>query len=179
MKSLFPLTVDEAREELFEKAAESKGANCPCCGRFTKIYKFNFNATLSKVLIWLYGYHCKNGFGNYVYIPTQAPAYIVKSRGSLSWAGRWDLCELDRPTKKERKEGKTRTSGRWRITPTGVSFVKMEIRVPKYVHMYNNQRQGFSGREVGIKEFFADPKDYFHYREMMMGEGSRLPNGTP
>lgn len=159
---LFPVTLEEARKELFEQAANPKGASCPCCDRFCKIYKRKLNITMARSLIWLFN---KTHNSEFVHVASVAPRFVVATNQlpSTRW---WDLSE-PLPSDGPIENGK-KTSGCWRITGKGISFVRGDILVPKYCFTYDGSAVEVSDDRTDIQEALGEPFNYF---EMMRAPG--------
>lgn len=79
--------------------------------------------------------------------------------GNFATMAYWGIIE-EKPKGGEDK----RTSGIWRITPLGESFIKGEARLPKYVTTYNGRAESMSSETISIEEAINNP---FSYREIM------------
>ena len=125
-------TLKEAKDWLRDRICKD-GDNCPCCNQFAKIYKRKLNYAMARDLIWLvrYSRRVENGW---VKVSKEAPKRVHKSR-ELPKLAYWQLIE---PLLAESDCG-AKTSGTWRPTENGILFAKGEIRVDKYVYVYNKK----------------------------------------
>lgn len=85
----------------------------------------------------------------------------MKVGGAWAKLRYWELIE-EMP--KDSMTTEKRTSGMWRITDKGISFVEGNISVPKYVKLYNQTFYGYEGDDVSIHDVI---KEKFNYRELM------------
>ena len=146
--------VNDAKIEIMDKARH-KGADCPVCGQFVKVYKRTINASMAAQLIRaykLYGgretFHIKN---------------ILEGEGGGADFAKlryWNLIiELhnDNPFKKN--------SGRWQLTEHGCAFIMGFRKIPKYALIYNGRFLDFDGDEtITIQDALGNK---FNYRELM------------
>ena len=148
-------TLAQAKRE-WDQTIKDKGGDCPCCGRFGKIYPRAVNKTMAKSLIWLAG----NKTGGWVNVPELAPRWLVRSNqlASLRW---WGLVERN-----DENLGDEKHSGYWRATPRGRLFAGDLIRIPKKVFTYAGVPTGFSEEHIRISEVI--PK--FSYSDVMGAE---------
>lgn len=144
-----------AREDFHAALKRGEELDCPCCGRFAKIYKRQIHAGIALQLIKLYK---TGGLTNYVHNATLlAPG--SSGVGDFSKAAYWGLIE-----EKEHEVGDLKSSGYWMLTMKGSAFVRGVMRIPKYVLVYDHTVLGFEGDEVSIRECL---KNMFNYSELM------------
>lgn len=137
------------------KQAKEKGADCPVCGQFVKVYKRTINASMAAQLIRAqrrYGgnesFHIKD--------------LIEGEGGGADFAKLryWNLIiELhnDNPFKKN--------SGRWQLTEHGCAFVMGFRKIPKYALIYNGRFLDFDGDEnITIQDALGNK---FNYQELL------------
>lgn len=146
------MTLLEAKEK-WENLIHDKGGECPCCGRFGKIYSRSINETMAKSLIWLAHEHTL-----WVDVPNKAPRWLIRSNQlpTLRW---WELVERhpnDNPKKKH--------SGFWKATEYGKDFSSGNIHVPEKVFTYAGDVVDVSPENIFIKNCF---KTYFDYEKTM------------
>lgn len=72
----------------------------------------------------------------------------------------WNLLE----EKRNDDEGKTRCSGYYEITPTGLEFIHNYSTVTKYAHIYDGRLLRHSGEQVSIIDTLGEK---FNYQELM------------
>lgn len=156
----------EARKQLFAEAETSNGSICPCCERFTKIYKRKFNKPMAESLLWLFTKNYEfNELKTYEYfsIGNDAPRHVVRNGGSLASCKWWDLVE-----QKENEDSAKHTSGMWRITNRGVRFIRGEIQIVGHIKTYNKEKIFEFDTQTTFIESLGRP---FNYTELMQGEG--------
>jgi len=149
------VTLLDAQTQLRGGLAE--GTDCPCCGRFTKIYERKINATMGKCLCWLVVTQQSSGVG-WVDVPNVGPRWLVRSNQlpTLKW---WGLVERRPTTERTQKH-----SGLWRPTQKGVDFAFGRISVPSTVITFFGTPIGFDGGEIYIQ---ATAGKNFNYEEAM------------
>jgi hypothetical protein len=116
------LTLTEAKELL--QSQISNGAICPCCGRYTKIYRRKINAGMAKFLKALY-----------VLNEAQKSSYsandVLKSIASPARSLDYGVLVHFGLIKKV-------SGDRYEITELGKEFVEGKSSAPKYVYVQNN-----------------------------------------
>ena len=126
------------------------GASCPCCGRWSKIYKRTINNTMIRTLRWMADLSIFPG--DIINIPMEARAYkdgydYGKQYSTLRW---WGLIEPS--------EG----SGNWIVTDKGYRFLGGTGSAPEWVHT-NNGEVIELGPEIYIDQV---DKNYDHEETM-------------
>lgn len=134
-----------------------KGARCPCCDQFVRLYKRKLNSSMARALVWMVGESIKSP-DRWVDIPATAPKWITRTNQhpTLRW---WGLIERMPNTDSSKKH-----SGIWRPTTMGVRFATGKIKVPEYVLHYNNKAISHSSELTTVKEAFGVK---FNYDDMM------------
>lgn len=160
-------TLAEARSWLREQV--NKGATCPCCKRFAKVYKRVLPPASGEVLIALYQAGALDGV--YRFLP-ELIAESVSSRtaqqggyGTLSH--HWDLI---RAQPGDRDDGSTRT-GWWTVTEKGVAFVEGRETVPKYAILYGGRCLDLEGPQFTIAQCLGEHFDYGELMSMAIPTG--------
>ena len=149
-------TIKEARDYLAGRMA--KGATCPCCSQFVKLYTRKLNRPMVKALAAIYQYKVRHEpVGGWVHIPTQLPE-LQRSRDYPKLAY-WKLLE-DKPSDDFKKKN---SSGCWRVTKRGVDFLTGRITIPLIAYLYNKQCYGYSSAVAAITKDFKD----FDFSETM------------
>jgi hypothetical protein len=150
-------TLAEAKQYLKDNWTE--GCKCPACTQNVKLYKHKINGLTAKSLIDLYNLTFKypNKFYFHVHDDIDVPLKVGGGFAKLRW---WKLIE-EMPN----EEGSSsRTSGYWKITETGKSFVKNEFSIPVYSKLYNMKHYGFTGDKVTIIDSLTSK---FNYKDLM------------
>lgn len=83
------------------------------------------------------------------------------SGGFFSLGKWWGLIELKGKTDEDK-----RVSGLWRLTEKGKMFVRGELRIKKYIEIFDNKLIGFDGEDIDIR-FVLGKR--FSYEELMAG----------
>ena len=150
-------TLDEAKQWLRKRL--TKGARCPLCHQYAKLYKRKLNTGLAKFLLDLYkiGRHEEyHHIASLLHFKTKTSGtdfYILKF---------WELIE----EKSKDINADTKTSGYWKITCKGIAFVEQRLKVPSHVCLYNGRLFGFEGEKVTIGQCLGER---FSYSELMGG----------
>ena len=147
----------EVKDEFFNKPNASledakkwlrqrfgKGATCPCCNQFVKLYKRPFNKSMAYVLLLMARYYRRIEVKNdeWLHVPSYIaevavgnPRRAAAVRGDWAKLKFWGLIE-EKPD--VRADGSPRV-GYWRLTPLGRQFVAREVKVPSHVYIYNSE----------------------------------------
>ena len=132
-----------------------KGATCPCCQQFAKVYVRRLHSGMTRALIHMYQHRDDdNKFDITVHLTT--------NKGDTSKLRYWGLIEHD-PLDKE---------GVWKITALGRGFVRGVKRVPSHVELYNGQFLKLTGPEITIRQSLGNK---FDYNELMQTPGTADP----
>ncbi len=135
-------TLDEAKKWL--RARFGKGATCPCCNQFVKLYKRPFNKSMAYVLLLIARYYRRIEVkqDEWLHVPSYIaevavgnPRRAAAVRGDWAKLKFWGLIEEKPET---RLDGSPRV-GYWRLTPLGRQFVAREVKVPSHVYIYNGE----------------------------------------
>lgn len=127
--------------------------DCPCCGRFAKVYKRKLNSTLASQLIKFYRI---GGADKFVH---SRNIVLGTSTGDFGKAKHWGLIYA-----KENESDVSKTSGMWRLTKKGVEFVEGKVGIYQYALIYLDKVIDYSGPLIGIGQCLEDK---FNYRELM------------
>lgn len=154
------MTLGEARDALRallmpEGVYTNKRHPCPCCKREVQIYKRNIHAGMARGLIAAYRH---GAAADYVHAPE-----LVDDYQNTDFA-RLRLWALVGALAGRRDDGGP--PGFYRLTELGVSFVKGEMTVPKYVLVYAGRVLGRSEKQISIYDALGTK---FNYDELMAG----------
>lgn len=149
--------LSEAKKR-FKKMIAEDGGDCPCCGRWGKIYKYKVNATMARGLMWMYSV---SPLGEWVNIQERGPKWLLRSK-SLSTAKHWGLIERLELDDEENKD--TRHSGVWRLTLRGREFVKNKTLIEEHVFIFDDRIVKFSKSMASIVDCLGKK---FSYTELM------------
>lgn len=142
--------IDKLKKEMAKSKAE--GCECPVCGQFVKVYNRSINSTMARQLIKAYREHGREWFHT-------RDVVLDGSAGAGDFA-KLQLWALIEPQEHEKGQDGKRTSGMWRITETGESFIKGRIHRAKHISIYNNEIEGYSEARVYIKDALGNKFDY-------------------
>lgn len=125
--------------------------NCPCCGRFSKMYRRQINSGVAIQLIKLYRL---GGASEYIH----ASLLInkgVSGAGDLTKAKYWGLIQSKTHTPSEKK-----SSGYWKLTEMGIDFVKHDVEIKKCALVFDDNVIGFEGNYINITQCLGEKFDY-------------------
>lgn len=148
------LSIEEATDWLRRKL--EKGAHCPCCTQFAKVYERTINVAMAKALIVVFSKHTNDWF--------HAPTLFSSLGGDFAKMARWGL--IEEHTEKPVRGGKT--AGMWRLTDLGRAFAADEVTVTRTVRIYDDRTLGFTGPQISIKDALGGKR--FDYDTMMDGK---------
>lgn len=131
---------------------------CPCCHRHAQIYKRRLHATIIRQMYFL----LKLG-GDEHYVHTSRLLLPNTSGiGDFSKAKYFNLIEEHFCFDDAKK-----TSGLWRLTPSGVSFLKGNLKIPEFAGVFNDVVLFFSDERVSVQDCLGER---FNYKELMDGQ---------
>ena len=145
-------TLAEARAALNEDW--EKGTECPCCHQRVELYPRRIYATSAIGIINLYHLTQEQPDVEYFHIKV-IERHRKSGGGDFAKLATWGLVE-----EQFNDDTKKRTSGYWRITPKGESYVRGELRIPKIARIYNKRLFRFEGEQVGIRDALGKNFDY-------------------
>jgi len=142
------MTLGEAREWLREQIKD-KGARCPCCTQFAKIYRRTLYGVMAAGLIAAYQRYHRDWFHM-----REATRYAGGDHSKLRY---WGLIEEEI----ERRPDGGR-SGWWRITDNGVAFVLGTWVIPRDAYIYDGRclRLDDSRGLVTVRDALGQKFDY-------------------
>lgn len=156
--------ISEARAKV--RAGLDKGTICPCCDQMVKRYARKMSSIIARWLI-AFARASEGDAGRWVHV--REPGGLLGGDSSAARSGDyakaryWDLLRQKEPGDDEKDDEKG-SSGLWRLTPKGWSFVAGRLAVPATVLVYNNQPLEFQGPELSVKEALGVK---FNYKELM------------
>jgi hypothetical protein len=133
----------------WNQTIKGDGGNCPCCGKWGKVYKTKLNQHLALCLKWMVDHAGEDGW---VDVQNRGPRWMLKSK-TYPLLEHWNLIE-----------SKANRSGIWRATSSGNQFVKSQISLPEAVYIYDNRRWGFEDKLVMFRQCFGK---HFNFEELM------------
>ena len=129
--------VNDAKIEIMDKARH-KGADCPVCGQFVRVYKRAINASMAAQLVRAY-----KKFGDYYGFHIKD---ILEGDGGGADFAKLRYWNIIKELKND--DPKKKNSGRWIITDFGRKFVMGYRQIPKYALIYNGRFLDFDGDEI-------------------------------
>lgn len=135
-------SLDDAKKWL--RVRFGKGATCPCCNQFVKLYKRSLSKSSAYVLLLMARYYNRVGVkqDEWLHVPSHIaevavgnPRRAAAVRGDWAKMKLWGLIE-EKPG--ARDDGSPRV-GYWRMTQLGRQFVAREVKVPSHVYIYNGE----------------------------------------
>lgn len=138
--------------------AKIKGTHCKCCSQLCKQYKRKFNVGMAVVLIFL------NKYPRHAFVEVEKMLHDrnlpYSFRADFHKTIFWGLIEAKEG---EREDGNPNL-GLYRITEKGRCFVRSEIAISEYALIYLDKCEGFSEKQIYIKDAL---KNRFDYNELM------------
>lgn len=129
------------------------GHQCPCCRQFSKVYRRKLNSGQAAGLIRFY-----RAAGT---VPAHGPTLgLAQLGGEFARLRFWGLVE--------QPAGDDAHSGLWRVTDLGRQFVRGDVTMPAYAHIYDGACLRLSGPEVSIVDALGSR---FDYHELMVAPG--------
>jgi len=150
------------------RARFKKGASCPCCHQFVKLYKRPFNKSMAYVLLLISCYFRGDQVEECLHVPSyiaemvaDKPRRAAAVRGDWAKLKFWGLIE-EKP--EVRDDGSPRV-GYWRMTLLGRQFVARQVKVPSHVYIYNGTPlQRVVEQQISIDDALGTE---FSYEELM------------
>jgi hypothetical protein len=146
------------------RANLDKGIICPCCNQFAKRYVRKMSSIIAR---WLIAFARASGGDPARWVHVREPGKLLGGASSAARSGDyakaryWGLLEekSDEPS-----AGEKGSSGMWRLTPKGWSFVADRISVPERVLVFNNVPLEFQGADITIQTALGTN---FNYKDLM------------
>lgn len=139
-------TLTDARAQLRQDL--DRGARCPCCTQFAKVYRRKINSGMARSLIAMY----RTTPSGWIHLPTQIGARS-REEGKLAY---WGLVEEENAL---RPDGGR--AGYWRLTDTGRAFVRGLVALPKYARVYDGRCLGLDPTSTAtIRDALGTAFDY-------------------
>ncbi len=153
-------SLKEAQDHLRKNLA--KGAKCPCCARFAKLYKRQITSSMAYGLILLYiNRHAVQNEMEYIHIENFFKNQNIASsiRADVPKLRFWNLIE---PDVRGREEDENPANGLYRITEIGKQFVEGKASVNSHINVYNNRMYGHpkEGKLITITQALKEKFDY-------------------
>lgn len=147
-------------------SSRDEGVKCPCCERFSKVYRRSITSSMAYALYLIYC-HSANTGKKWLHVPSFLSDSVSKNAGATSrggdWAklGYWDLLQEHHDV----REDGGKHVGWWRITDLGEAFVEGKVKIPKHAVVYNQTLMALDTGE--LVSFEESLKNRFNYDELM------------
>lgn len=151
--------VRDAKQFLEDHILE--GVDCPVCGRFAREYERPIHRTMARMLIRLYHLTARS---ENVYFYSGNIAKGISTTGTNDFSKFRFLGLVEEMPKGIDQD--QRTSGMWRITPSGKLFVENQMKVHKYAVIRMKEFRGLTGDMISIEDALGKS---FSYKELMRG----------
>lgn len=119
-----------------------KGAPCPCCNQFVKLYRRALSKSMAYVLLLMESHFRGDPVEEWLHVPSYIAEMVADNprraaavRGDWAKLKLWGLIE-EKPG--SRDDGSPRV-GYWKLTPLGRQFAKRQVKVPSHVYIYNGE----------------------------------------
>ena len=140
-------TIVDGRQ--FIAANRKKSCDCPCCGQYTKEYGRSLHASMARVLVALHKYFVADPVVTWLHVSTFPVNGQFNVNGDYNYLRHWGLLQPH-----------PGYSGIWHVADLGHQFVRGEVRVPKRVFLFNNERVGAGDKTISIQEALGNKFDY-------------------
>jgi hypothetical protein len=147
-----------ARKQFKEQLLDGAALNCPCCDRHAQVYRRRLHKSVAVALIRLYKLALSYDPGYFFHV-SELVTEGMSGIGDFSKAKYWHLIEAD-----DNDDPAKKTSGNWRLTPRGVSFVKGELGITEYAMVYDDRVLEYRGKTIYIHDSLSAE---FNYTELM------------
>jgi hypothetical protein len=141
----------DARISYWEKLKNGFEVNCPCCGRYSKVYKRQIHKTLAIVMLKMA--RAEKDEEGFVDMPNLLQDF--RAGRDFCILKYWLLIE-----EKPRENTKTRTSGKWKLTQFGYNFIKGNAAVAKQAYVFDDEVFRYSDEQAVIGEIVGVNFDY-------------------
>ena len=157
--SLFnePLFDNKYDVSQLRQMSEEGSNKCGCCGANIRVYRRKLNSGMARVLCWFVAHR----MGEWTHV-VEIPAEIDRGHeiGRLSY---WNLVE-----RQKNIDATKRSSGIWRVTNAGISFVLHDTKIPSHAFcsVPGHVILGFENDLITIHDAL---KERFDYNKLMQG----------
>lgn len=126
---------------------KQKGAVCPCCGQYAKVYPRKLHSEMAAFLCRLVRAYQQEP--RWYHIREIRPSKVAKASTDGAYLKHWGLLE-SRDAKPDGTKG-----GSYKPTELGVKFALGRARVRSHVYLYDNEVCGWSDETVDIDDALA------------------------
>lgn len=155
-------TIQEGKAFLRENF--EKGAKCPCCDQYVKLYKRKLTSAMVYGLMLIAKAHPSKYDKSWLHVEDYLKSLDIPAsiRGDIAKLKLWGFLL---PAEGNREDGSPR-NGYYQLTQQGRDFVKGRITAFSHVLIYNNSFRGFEGEQITVQEALGSK---FNYDELMKG----------
>lgn len=146
-------TLQVAKAELWE-AMKGKGTDCPCCGRFAKLYPYRISRAQVHAFAWIAKNTPPRGFIN---VQENAPRWILQSN-SHGKLVHWSLLQT-----RVNEDNSKKDAGMWGVTDFGRKWIAGHVTIRAIALVFDNKCHGHRGEVLKYSDVFSP----FHYGELM------------
>ncbi len=152
------MELEQAKRELWE-TMKGQGGDCPCCGRFAKLYTYTISRAQVHALAWIAKNTAPREFIN---VQAEAPTWILRSN-SHGKLVHWGLLHT-----RTNNDDSKRDAGAWGVTDFGRKWIAGEVTIRKHALVFDNKCHGHKGEAIRYDDVFSP----FHYRDLMDQEAA-------
>ena len=154
-----------AAQAPFKEALFADGADCPCCGKFAKVYVRRANSSMMLCLWALSRASVREPSVEWHHVQAIDAALAFRKK-PLHWSSGWGagLAKWGLVEEKPGQGENSRTSGYWKMAQIGKDFLAGTAIIPREIHIYANETIGFSGERVSFEDALSEK---FDYRKLM------------
>lgn len=136
------LTIGEARDWLRPRTENPGGVTCPVCGQHAQAYKRSVTLPMVRVLRRMLAKAVRDKQDYAAWVKLADIEQETRDAGMLAYWGLIEEHELKR--------------GWWRVTENGEAFLRNDLVIEKYAHVYRNKVYAHTGAPVRLSD--VDPK---------------------
>lgn len=141
-------------------SAQDAGADCPCCGHFTRVYRRRIHHKSARWLIVL----CRRWFVENRWFSVAEPWSRIINCGDVSKLAWWGLIKSQHQDPEDQFRN---ASGMWKPTMLGVRFARGDESVSKYAHEFRARLLGLTGKQITIHDCLGK---HWRFDELMAEE---------
>jgi len=135
-----------------------QGLDCPCCGRYVKLYKRKLHSEMATFLMQLVRQY--NNVPRW-YSTRELIISARKASTDGSYLVHWGLIE-----RKQSTNSSGDSCGMYKPTKLGIRFAQNQVSVPSHLHMVCGEVAGFSENHIYIEDCLETP---FEFAQLMGG----------
>lgn len=156
-------SLKDTRDKFWQDLREGGTCDCPVCGRFSHFNRFKISRPMLETMCRLLTFQLMRGDAFVHYND-----FLGDNTRGFYDLRRWGLIET-MPKSPEKTE--SRTSGFWRVTELGYSFLRGEVNVAKHVYVFDDAVRGYSDDRIYVHDAWGQS---FDYRDLLFGKADIL-----